>query len=501
MGMTRDGFLARLRRQPLIVSVQAAEKSPIDHEETLARLARASLNQGIAMFRLEGVKAIRHVRPQLGNVTVIGLLKRRYPDSDVYITPAKQDADAILDEKIPVVAIDGTDRHRPRGATRKGLIDHIHSRKGLVMADCDSYESAMAAIAEGADIVGTTLAGYTDAPSTPGPDIALVARIVRDAGGVPVIAEGRYAQRWQIEAALRAGAAAVTVGGAVNDPVKQTNALKPHPRPTGTVAAFDIGGTWLRFAPFTPDWTLAGEVERTKFRDLSPAERIAWMTDRVRACEAVVAGVSTGGIVDPRTNEVWRAKEYLMPGHLGARFDVTTLGVPVRAFGDGHAAAWAHACLPEFAPGSVAVLALGTGLGAGFVSQGRIWAGPRGEYPRVNDLGGPSVADLDLPTATLADDPEAGSIPGSLEHLLGGLNLGHEPSDAQREAARRALRTAVHAVRNLYFPDAIVIGGSVGLADWLADEVGALGLVRSPFGADAGLHGAAALAIYPGWTE
>ena len=109
------------------------------------------------------------------------------------------------------------------------------------------------------------------------------------------------------------------------------------------------------------------------------------------------------------------------------------------------------------------------------------------------------VADLDLPPATLSDDPESGSIPGSLEHLLGGLNLGTNPSEPQREAARRALRTAVRAVRELYFPDVTVIGGSVGLADWLADEVAELGLVRSPFGTDAGLHGAAALAIHPGW--
>lgn len=498
--MTRDAFLLRLRRQPLIVSVQAAERTPMDHEETLARLARASAAQGISVMRLEGIKANRHIRPQIGKTLVIGLLKRRYPDSDVYITPTKQDADAMVAEKCNVIAIDGTDRPRPHGQTRAEIISHLKKQRVLVMADCDTYENALAAAAEGADLIGTTLAGYTDTPSTIGPDLELVRRLVQ-AGVAPVIAEGRYAQRWQIEAALRMGAVAVTVGGAVNDPVKNTRALSPRRMAEGVVAAFDIGGTWLRFAPFGPDWKPLEEPERTPFREMSALDRLVWMTERVRRCEATVAGVSTGGIVDPRTNTIWRAKEYLMPGHAGARFDETTLGVPTFAYGDGHAAAWAHANRPEYAGTRVGTLSLGTGLGAGFVAEGRILAGPRGEYPRFNDLAGPRVDDLDLPQAVLSDDPEAGSIPGSLEHLLGGLNLGIEPGEAQKEAARRALGSAVCAMEHIMFPDHLVVGGTVGMADWLREDLLKSGAHPSPFGPQAGLYGAAALALFPSWRD
>ena len=124
---------------------------------------------------------------------MIGLLKRTYPDSEVYITPTAQDVDAMLDLGVHVVALDGTLRPRPKGHDLKALIDRIHRRKTLAMADCDSLESAMAAVAAGADLVGTTLAGYTKArPATDGPDLELLREVIRGVG-VPVIAEGRYA--------------------------------------------------------------------------------------------------------------------------------------------------------------------------------------------------------------------------------------------------------------------------------------------------------------------
>ena len=480
--MKLPSLLARLREAPLIASVQASP-GPLDHEDTLLRLARASLQGGVGVVRLEGVKAIRKLMPEMG-VPVIGLLKRRYEGSEVYITPTAQDVDAMLDLGVSVVALDGTLRPRPKGQTLESLIERIHRRRTLAMADCDSLESAMAAAAAGADLIGTTLAGYTaERAMTDGPDLELLREVVRGVG-VPVIAEGRYAQRWQIDAALRIGAVAVTVGGALNDPVKQTRALwpsftpyKPSDDPPASIGAVDIGGTWLRFARFTEDWRMVDVV-----REPYPATRVgrlAWIKARIEESGVRAVGVSTGGIVDPRTGEVWKAKEYLMRDHVGIVFDEENLGVPTYAFGDGHASAWGSANLPRYAGRRVATLALGTGVGCGLVQQGRIWAGPRGEYPRVNDLPAPGGE--------------------TYEALLGGLHLGKEPSDAQKAGALRALEGAVEALRGLYFPDDVVVCGSVGLSDWLAPELARLGAVASPFGADAGLYGAAALALFPGW--
>jgi hypothetical protein len=57
------------------------------------------------------------------------------------------------------------------------------------------------------------------------------------------------------------------------------------------------------------------------------------------------------------------------------------------------------------------------------------------------------------------------------------------------------------ALRDLYFPDEIVIAGSVGLSEWLAPHVAEEGGVPSPYGREAGIHGAAALALYPTYGE
>ena len=476
--MKLPALLARLREAPLVASVQASP-GPLDHEDTLLRLARASLQEGVSVVRLEGVKTIRKLMPVMG-VPVIGLLKRDYPDSDVYITPTAQDVDAMLDLGVSVVALDGTGRPRPKGHTMESLIARIHRRKTLAMADCDSLASATAAAVAGADVIGTTLGGYTDAhPMTDGPDLELLREIVH-AVNVPVIAEGRFTERWQIDAALRIGAVAVTVGGALNDPVKRTRALWPSSVDHGgEIGAVDIGGTWLRFATFSEDWTM-GEVQRTPY-PATRIERLAWIRERIEESGVRAVGLSTGGVVDPRTGEVWKAKEYLMPDHVGIVFDRENLGVPTFAYGDGHASAWGSANLPQYAGRRVATLALGTGVGCGFVERGGIWAGGRGEYPRINDLPAPGGA--------------------TYESLLGGLHLGKEPTDDQKADAVKALGGALDALNDLYFPDDVVVCGSVGLSPWLAPEVARLGAHLSPFGADAGLYGAAALALFPGWKS
>ena len=93
--VTVETLLNRLTQCPLIASVQASEKSPVDNPDTLARLARASVQQGVRVIRLEGIKNVMRIKPE-AKVPVIGLLKRRYPGSDVYITPTIQDARAAV---------------------------------------------------------------------------------------------------------------------------------------------------------------------------------------------------------------------------------------------------------------------------------------------------------------------------------------------------------------------------------------------------------------------
>jgi N-acetylmannosamine-6-phosphate 2-epimerase/N-acetylmannosamine kinase len=183
--------------------------------------------------------------------------------------------------------------------------------------------------------------------------------------------------------------------------------------------------------------------------------------------------------VDPWSGVVWTAKEYLMPDQIGLEFSQATLGVRTFAFGDGHATAWGHANLPKYAGRRVVTLAIGTGVGAGFVCEGHLWAGRRGEYPRVNDLHAPEG--------------------GTFEDLLGGIHLTKDPTPEQQNQAMKALEGAIKAVRDLLFPDDVIMAGSVGLSPWLRPHVLRLNADVSPFGSDAGLFGAAALALFPSY--
>ncbi|MGV3614352.1 MAG: putative N-acetylmannosamine-6-phosphate 2-epimerase [Fimbriimonas sp.] len=476
--MTLDALLARLRECPLVASVQSSEGSPADGAAFFLPMALAHRQEGVTVLRLQGAESIRAVRDGTG-LPAIGLIKRSYPGSEVYITATSREVDEALDAGAEIVALDGTPRPRPGGESLGDLIARVHGRGALAMADCDSVASAEYAVAGGADLIGTTMAGYTaERPATEGPDLNLLRELVA-LRRVPVIAEGRYGRRWEVEAALRIGATAVVVGGALNDPIKTTRSLRPSPRMEegARVGAVDIGGTWLRFGVFTSEWQLEG-VDRTP-NPPSRHDRLAWIRERIAETGVARVGVGTGGIVDPRTGVCWTAKEYLMPDQIGIEFSREILGVSTFAHGDGHAQAWGHACLPQFAGRRVATLALGTGVGCGFVQEGRIWAGRRGEYPRINDLPGPKGR--------------------SYEDLLGGINLTREPSEAQRTDAVDALEGALKALRDLYFPDDLVVCGSVGLSPWLSPHLARLGAVASPFGGDAGLYGAAALALFPGY--
>lgn len=473
--MTLGDLLTALRECPIVASVQGSPGSPVGTPEALLPLAQASVLEGVKILRLEGVDSIRQIRSHI-DLPVMALLKRSYPDSEVYVTPTSREVDELIATGAEMIALDATRRPRPKGEQLKDLIDRIHAAGRLAMADCDSVASIHYATLCGADFVSTTLAGYTkETALTPGPDLEFVRDAVRESG-IPVVAEGRFTQPGQAQAALRIGAAGVVIGGAINDPIKQTRAfVKPTARPDGLVGAVDIGGTWLRFGIFDSTGQLLGvdRIETPKTRE----EREDWIRDQVEKSGVKRLGIGSGGTIDPATGTVIEAKEEIIPDHVGARFTEREYGIPTVALNDGLATAWGHACIPEFAGRRVATLALGTGVGCGFVENMRLQMGSHGEYPRLNDLG---------------------VLPGqSFEELLGGASLAGlmEEPEAQNKARFAAIR-AIRTLQALYLPDVVVLCGGVGLSHWLGFEEMTT-VVRSPYGADAGLYGAAWTAIMP----
>lgn len=468
-------FLAELKKCPLIASAQASPGSAMESPEVLEKVAQASLDQGVKVLRLQGMETIRTIRRWFAG-PIVGLVKKSYPGSEVYITPTLSEVEALLAEGCQVIALDATSRPRPGGVSLQSLVQAIHTAGALAWADCDSVESLSHAKASGCDVFSTTLAGYTgERSATVGPDMALLAEFLKDNPG-PVFAEGRFSQPWQMAAALRLGAAGVVVGGSLNDPVKQTQwFIKGLPQ-TDLAGAVDLGGTWLRFALAGPDLKLK-EIRRTP-QPKTRQERLDWIAAQIADTGVTRLGVSAGGTIDPVTGEVWEAKDFI-PEYLGTTFAFPE--VHVRALNDGLATAWGHFCRPETYAGRVASLALGTGVGAGYVIEGQILMGHRGSYPRWNDL--------PLPSGRTVED------------VLGGLSLTRDPSEDQKDEAEKAARLVIVSMDKIWMPEKIVITGGVGLSPWLRErltENPAEIMAEIVFGPEeAGLEGAAALAIHP----
>lgn len=207
-------------RGGLVVSCQAYPGEPLRDARAMMLMAQSAAAGGAVGIRAQGLEDIRLIHRQV-RLPQIGLWK--VEGDDVFITPTLGHALAVVDAGAEIVAVDGTRRARPDGLTLEQTITEIHRRTGaLVMADASDLDDGVAAEDAGADIVGTTLAGYTGTRPPAGPDIDLVAALASRLQ-VPVFAEGRIHTPAQAADALRAGAHAVVVGTAITHPTSITS--------------------------------------------------------------------------------------------------------------------------------------------------------------------------------------------------------------------------------------------------------------------------------------
>lgn len=214
----------------LIVSCQAYSGEPLQNPRSMLLMAQSVVRGGAAGIRAQGVDDIRLIHQHV-HVPLIGLLK--IPGGDVFITPTVAHARAVVAAGADIVAVDGTRRRRPDGLSLASTIQIIHEETGaLVMADTASLDDGAAAEDAGADIIGTTLAGYVgQAPLRSGPDIDLVRGLVARVDK-PVLAEGRISTPQEAAQAIDAGAFGVVVGTAITHPESITarfaEALRPQ---------------------------------------------------------------------------------------------------------------------------------------------------------------------------------------------------------------------------------------------------------------------------------
>ena len=199
----------------LIVSCQAPAESPMHQPEVIAAMAEAAVNQGAIAIRLDTPAHVKAVRQKI-SLPIIGLWKQQIPGFEVYITPQFDHAAAIAQAGADIIAIDATARSRPNQETVATLIERIHTELGkLVMADVDTLAAAIAAADAGADLIGTTLYGYTaETQHLRPPGFDLLAELVKNLQ-VPIICEGGIASPQMAKHALDLGAYAVVVGTAI----------------------------------------------------------------------------------------------------------------------------------------------------------------------------------------------------------------------------------------------------------------------------------------------
>lgn len=209
----------------LVVSCQALENEPLHSPFIMGRMALAAAQGGALGIRANSVADIAAIKQQV-SLPVIGIIKRDYPGSEVFITATMREVTELMRSAPEMIALDATARARPDGETLEQLVRRIRRDfpEVLLMADISDVDEAVAADALGFDCVGTTLYGYT-APTRghrlPENDFALLKDVLA-AVALPVIAEGNVDTPERAARCLSLGAHAVVVGGAITRPQQIT---------------------------------------------------------------------------------------------------------------------------------------------------------------------------------------------------------------------------------------------------------------------------------------
>tara|TARA_B100001057_G_C22464986_1_gene800373 strand:- start:24 stop:692 length:669 start_codon:yes stop_codon:yes gene_type:complete len=204
-------ILKKLKNK-IIVSCQPNEGGPQDKTNIIVSMAKTAVIGGCGGVRIEGSRNISEVKKNI-SLPIIGIIKNDLVEYEVRITPLLKDVDRVIKSGADIVAYDATNRKRP--VPTKEIVSKIKNANRIAMADCANLNDAKNALDEGADIIGTTLSGYTGIPVKDiyKPDINLIRKFKKL--DCFVMAEGRYNSPLLAKKAILAGADAVTIGSAI----------------------------------------------------------------------------------------------------------------------------------------------------------------------------------------------------------------------------------------------------------------------------------------------
>ena len=172
--MDKEKLFAQIKGG-LIVSCQALETEPLYTKEggVMPLMAKAAAMSGAVGIRANTVRDITQIK-QVVDLPVIGIIKKDYPGTPMYITVTMKEVDELVACGVDILAVQGTGALRPNGMTSPEFIKAIKEKY---------------------------------------PDQLLMAE---------VIAEGHIHYPEQAVKALEAGAFALVVGGAITRPAEIT---------------------------------------------------------------------------------------------------------------------------------------------------------------------------------------------------------------------------------------------------------------------------------------
>ncbi len=100
----------------LIVSCQALPDEPLHSSFIMGRMALAAKVGGASGIRANTKEDIREIQSQV-DLPIIGIVKRDYEDSDIYITPTMKEVEELMEVKPEIIAMDATISKRPGNKT------------------------------------------------------------------------------------------------------------------------------------------------------------------------------------------------------------------------------------------------------------------------------------------------------------------------------------------------------------------------------------------------
>ena len=205
----------------LIVSCQALPHEPLHSSFIMGRMALAAKEGGAFGIRANTREDIKEIQSQV-DLPIIGIVKRDYEDSKIYITPTMKEIDELMEVKPEIIAMDATISARPGGKSLDAFFREVKARypEQLFMADCSTVEEALHADELGFDFIGTTLVGYTEqsqGDKIEADDFAILREIVAKVKH-RVIAEGNINTPEKAKRVIELGAFSVVVGSIITRP-------------------------------------------------------------------------------------------------------------------------------------------------------------------------------------------------------------------------------------------------------------------------------------------